>query len=171
MINQTKKINCAGLVLIGLFLLSGCSDDSRSPDEDQAGHSHNGSIMTAHHTGTSKELDSHFRSSSHHGSGEAGTVPNDGRQITITATDFEFDPAEIVSEPGETLFITLINKGEAVHMWQIRDMPGTHLHAPPGESVSGKINSPEEPGEYEIYCGTAGHEELGMVGMLKIRSQ
>lgn len=112
-----------------------------------------------------------MHSGDHHESSEGMEVPEDARRITITATDYDFDPAGVEAAPGEKLFIKLVNKGNTIHMWQLKGMSETHLHAEPGESASKLITAPEEPGDYHIFCGTKGHEQLGMVGTLSVKTE
>lgn len=112
--------------------------------------------------------DHHMESGDPHTATFVGEKPDDARHITITATDFEFSPAEIRAKPGEKLYIELVNEGNVVHMWQLRDRPATHIHTPVGETSAKVVVAPESPGEYEIVCGTPGHEDRGMVGTLKV---
>lgn len=95
----------------------------------------------------------------------------DARRITVTATDHAFDPAEIEAAPGEKLAIQLTNQGNVGHMWQLKGMPATHIHAKHGQSATQVITVPEEAGDYKIFCGMEGHEEMGMVGTLSVQSE
>ena len=92
------------------------------------------------------------------------------RAVTITATDFAFEPKTITAAPGEKLYVTLINKGQAVHMWQLDGLPETHLHTPVGETAAKTIVAPSQTGPYKVICSTPGHEQLGMIGQLEVRS-
>ena len=109
------------------------------------------------------------KSNNHHAAASNGQRPSDARKVTVEATDFAFDPATITAHPGEKLFIELVNKGDAVHMWQTENKPETHVHTPVGETSSKVVQAPGEAGNYRIICQTPGHEERGMVGTLEVR--
>ena len=94
--------------------------------------------------------------------------PADARKITIAAKDYYFEPADITASPGEMLHVELINEGSTMHMWEVEDVSGTHLHTQVGESASTTFKAPSEPGSYRIYCGAPGHAERGMVGTLTV---
>jgi nitrite reductase (NO-forming) len=63
--------------------------------------------------------------------------------------------------------VNLVNKGAAVHTF---DIDALNVHS--GEYTSGQtgsvtINAP--PGEYEYYCAVPGHKQAGMVGKLIVK--
>lgn len=143
--------------------LAGCGSEATTDSHMHEGHEHSNGGDHDMHDGHSDDAYS--------GSSSKMQESTDARHITITATEYAFDPAKIEAAPGEKLVIKLINKGNTVHMWQLKGMPDTHIHTRIGESATKVITAPEEVGDYKIYCATKGHEELGMVGSLSVTAE
>lgn len=179
--NQThpKSILTIASALIALLALVGCGEeDSVNPymhdmheGDEPVGEQHNmhtGDVATdGQHNMQMGEMTTGEDSKA--STGMAETM--DARRITVTATDHAFDPSEIEATPGEKLAIQLTNQGNAGHMWQLKGMPATHIHAKHGQSATQVITVPEEAGDYKIFCGMEGHEEMGMVGTLSVQSE
>ena len=87
--------------------------------------------------------------------------------LSVTALDFEFDPAELSAHAGEVTF-ELGNDGDAPHALAVRgngrDDSSEVIDG--GESTSFSLDL--EDGTYEIYCPVDDHEEQGMVGTLAV---
>jgi plastocyanin len=83
--------------------------------------------------------------------------------ITVTATEFAFDPDTIQVAAGAEVTFTLVNGGSAPHDITIDEL-AFQLFAQPGETVSDTVTVPA--GVYEFYCSVAGHRALGMEGEL-----
>ncbi|HSJ28924.1 MAG TPA: cupredoxin domain-containing protein [Acidimicrobiia bacterium] len=86
--------------------------------------------------------------------------------VTVSATEFSYDPATIEVGAGMTVSLTLVNNGVVEHDITIDDL-GVVVHANPGETVSETITVPA--GEYEVHCSIPGHREAGMEGVLVAR--
>jgi plastocyanin len=86
-----------------------------------------------------------------------------GMEITVTATEFAFDPETLEVPAGTPVTITLVNNGVVEHDITIDEL-GFHLLALPGETVSETITVPA--GIYHVYCAVPGHHEAGMIGEL-----
>lgn len=166
---------------LALLAFTGCSEGDR-PDHhmmdglhehaDAATGSHDAHAATtdeseAHDHANHASQDDHSGAGDHHGSTQE-TKPSDARAVRVVATDFAFEPKTITATPGEKLYVTLVNEGEAVHMWQIGDQMKTHVHTNAGETSSKVVTVPTEPGVYDLVCTTPGHEQLGMVGKLVV---
>lgn len=177
----TTKILLTLTAAAALAGLSACSDQDEHHsdgmhDTHDAGMHEEHSAEQQHEDADMHHDSDHAASNSatdrgtevHHASTEA-EKPADARTVEIVATDYAFDPATVTAEPGEKLYIKLVNQGEAVHMWQIEGMPETHVHTNPGVTASKVITAPEKSGSYQVICQTPGHEERGMVGTLKVR--
>jgi len=115
------------------------------------------------HTGEGHHSDADM---GHHEQQNMGVIPSDARRLKIIAKEFMFAPANVSAHPNETLVIELVNEGVVAHMWEIKGLEGTHVHAEVGETVLGIIRVPSEPGVYETYCTVPGHKEAGMAGKL-----
>jgi plastocyanin len=93
-------------------------------------------------------------------------APVASMEVTVSATEFSFDPDTIEVTAGEPVTITLINRGVVEHDITIDDL-GIVIHANAGETVSETFTVPA--GEYHIHCSIPGHHEAGMMGMLVAR--
>jgi len=103
--------------------------------------------------------------------------------ITVDMADFSFNPAQVSVPAGSEVELNLSNSGTLEHEWVIM-LLGQEATAPfddddegnlyweaellPGDSQTFTFTAPEEPGEYQLVCGTAGHLEAGMVGNLTV---
>jgi uncharacterized cupredoxin-like copper-binding protein len=88
-----------------------------------------------------------------------------GMEITVTATEFVFDPDTLEVPAGVPVTITLINRGVVEHDFTIEEL-GIDVLAQPGETVSETFTF--EAGEYHILCSIPGHHEAGMLGTLTV---
>ncbi|MBT62765.1 MAG: hypothetical protein CML13_06090 [Puniceicoccaceae bacterium] len=172
----------ASFAALASLVLTGCSEDD-SPDRHMMDGLHEHAEATdgshdahtssnegeAHDHASHASPDDHSGDGDHHASTQE-TKPSDARAVRVVATDFAFEPKTITAAPGEKLYVTLVNKGNAVHMWQIGDRMETHVHTNVGETSSKVVTVPTEPGVYNLVCTTPGHEQLGMVGKLEVRS-
>jgi plastocyanin len=103
---------------------------------------------------------------------------------SVTMSDFAFNPAQISVPAGSQVNLTLVNDGTLAHEFVIIKK-GLQVNAPfeedqdedkiyweneveAGETESEAFSAPEEPGEYQIICGIAGHLEQGMQGTLTV---
>jgi uncharacterized cupredoxin-like copper-binding protein len=103
--------------------------------------------------------------------------------ISVDMHEFAFTPASYSVPAGAEVNITLKNSGALEHEWVVMK-PGTQATAPfdendeaniyweeeldAGQSGAYTFTAPQEPGEYQVVCGTAGHLEAGMVGTLTV---
>lgn len=102
-------------------------------------------------------------------------------ELEVTLTDFQFTPARATVPAGAEVTLTVTNEGTLEHEWVLVKQ-GQTIEAPFGEGDEDKIfwegeveagetetftfTAPQEPGEYQIVCGIAGHLEAGMEGSL-----
>ncbi|MBI3538101.1 MAG: cupredoxin domain-containing protein [Chloroflexi bacterium] len=100
------------------------------------------------------------------GSGGTG-ASSAGLNITVTNTEFKFDPAEITAAPGQTVNLTVKNAGSIQHTW-ILAAANVKLTVDPGQTVTKTFTAPAA-GTYEITCDVPGHKEAGMVGKLTVK--
>lgn len=90
-------------------------------------------------------------------------VVEGARTIAVSATSFEFEPAEITVTAGEDVAIALTSD-DVLHDFTV-DGVEVHVAAEPGETAEGGLRV-VEPGEYRITCTVEGHREAGMEGTL-----
>ncbi len=98
------------------------------------------------------------------GSAGGGAAKN----VTVTATEFKFDPATIDATPGQTINLTVKNNGTIQHTW-VLPQSNVKLTIDPGKTVSQTFTAPSTPGTYQYECDIAGHKEAGMVGQLVVK--
>ena len=106
------------------------------------------------------------------GEEEAATQPaaEDGplETIEVSATEFEFEPAEIELDAAGTYRFVLMNDGGAPHALEIE---GNGIEAET-ETIEGgqtaQVDVALEEGEYEIYCPVGDHADQGMVGRIVV---
>lgn len=94
--------------------------------------------------------------------------PRKQQEFVITASEFSFSPSSIRIAADETVKFTLINKGSVEHDFDIAGT-GIHLHAAPGETVSGTFTL-QQQGKFEAVCTLPGHKEAGMHSAIRVGS-
>jgi plastocyanin len=98
------------------------------------------------------------------GASSAGGSP---LNVTVTATEFKYDPATINATPGQTINLTVKNTGSVQHTWALA-AANVKLTVDPGKSVTQTFTAPAA-GTYAFECDIAGHKEAGMVGQLIVK--
>ena len=100
--------------------------------------------------------------------GGASNAGSGGKDVTVTATEFKFDPATINVSPGQIVNLTLKNNGSIEHTWVIKAI-NFKLTVASGKSGTKTFTAPTDPGTYPIECDVAGHKEAGMTGQLIVK--
>ncbi len=100
--------------------------------------------------------------------GGGGSTSGGGQSITITATDFKFDPNTINATPGQTINLTLKNNGQARHTFVLKDA-NVNIGADPGQTATTTFKAPATAGTYQFICDVPGHAEQGMTGQLIVK--
>lgn len=99
------------------------------------------------------------------GSSTGGSGPVN---VTLTANEFKFDPATINAAPGQTINVTLTNKGSVDHTFVFAPA-NFKMTVAAGKSDTKSFTAPTAPGTYNFDCDIAGHKEAGMVGKLVVK--
>ncbi len=89
------------------------------------------------------------------------------QNITVTATEFKFDPATITVKAGDKVTLTLNNKGTLEHTFVQPDL-NINLKAAAGQSASTTFTA-TKAGSYQVVCDVPGHKEAGMVGTIVVQ--
>lgn len=90
------------------------------------------------------------------------------REVVIVARDYEFSPAEVTAEPGETIRVVLRNEGKMQHDWVLEGTDFRTELVSPGEEATVEVTL-DEADEYAFYCSVPGHRALGMEGTLTVQ--
>lgn len=114
--------------------------------------------------------------------GASGPTTN----LKVDMVEFMFEPADYSIPAGQEITLDLSNNGAVVHEFVIMKF-GTNVgenfgpedeaniyweaELDPGRSDSLTFTAPNEPGEYQIVCGTEGHYQAGMVAKLIVVAQ
>ena len=102
------------------------------------------------------------------GGGSSGGGGSSPLNVSMTATEFKYDPNVINASPGQTINLTVKNVGTVQHTW-VFDQEHIKLTMDPGQSASKTFTAPTAPGTYQFYCDEPGHKEAGMVGQLIVK--
>ena len=101
------------------------------------------------------------------GGSSSSSTSASGVNVTVSLTEFKFDPMNVTVSPGQTVNLTLINKGSIDHTWVV---VGTAVKftVGAGKTTTQTFTAPAA-GTYVIDCDIAGHKEAGMVGQLIVK--
>jgi plastocyanin len=100
-------------------------------------------------------------------SGGASTGGGSALNVTVTLTEFKFDPGTVNATAGQTVNLTLVNKGSVVHTW-VLPAANVKVSVDPGKTLTKTFTAPAA-GSYDVTCDEAGHKEAGMVGKLIVK--
>jgi uncharacterized cupredoxin-like copper-binding protein len=113
-------------------------------------------------------------------------------KLILTVDDRQVSPSVLKATVGQTLTLTLENKGTALHDFTVKDIPIAHeavshgashdmsymqddhldVHVAVEPGQSGTVTfMPTTPGTYEFYCTLPGHKEAGLKGEFIVESQ
>jgi len=106
--------------------------------------------------------------------GGTGGTSGGGATLTVEMGDLYFKPNTLTAKPGQTLQITLDNRGSLEHNFVLYDADGKTVLfekdvIQPGQKVNISLKAPEKPGTYLYVCTVPGHREGGMVGTLTVQ--
>jgi len=105
-------------------------------------------------------------------------------KISVTTTDFKFEPTSWTVSAGNEVELTLTNDGTLEHEWVIikqgmevtipfdeddEDKVYWEMEAQPGETNTETFTAPTEAGTYTVVCGIPAHLEQGMTGTLIVK--
>ena len=110
-------------------------------------------------------------------------------KVTVTMTEFGFEPNTINVTAGSPVELTLVNEGAVEHDFVIEVIPvtdvsssnsGDHhmgadhvdydLHTSTAAGETSTLTfTPTEPGTYQIICSVPGHKDAGMIGELIVK--
>ncbi len=86
--------------------------------------------------------------------------------IRMTATNFKFQPNNIMTRVGDTITFAIKNTSGTTHNFSLMDPTGNtirNIDIPAGESVDVTVTF-SKAGIYPFQCNKTGHSTLGMKG-------
>jgi plastocyanin len=106
-------------------------------------------------------------------SGQRSDVP-EPQKVTLTATDYAFNPSVVHAAAGRSLQITIVNRSNDTHglrfVLSYGEVPFP-TNVPPGQSASATFDDLGKPGTYRFYCPVDDHDGHGMHGTLIISEE
>ena len=103
--------------------------------------------------------------------------------ITVSLTDFQFQPANFTIPAGKEITLNATNTGAVAHNFVImklgttagelfddNDLPNVYweVQVDPGGKANVTFRAPSEPGDYQLVCRTPGHLAAGMTGTITV---
>jgi len=102
-------------------------------------------------------------------------APPPEREIVVAMTEYAFLPPVIEVSTAERIRLLVRNIGRLEHDLMPDDrgraLGLAHVHLAPGASASNDWTAPADPAEVRIVCTIVGHETLGMVARVIVRSR
>ncbi len=83
---------------------------------------------------------------------------------TVSMKDMRFRQTEVHVKAGQPVTLRVVNQDGYAHAF---DIDAFDIHTPlAANEVREFTITPQQPGRYDFYCGTPGHQMAGMVGVL-----
>jgi plastocyanin len=99
------------------------------------------------------------------GAAETASTPAAASELTVVATEFAFEPADLRLPADQDVAVALENAGVVEHDITVDELD-LEIYAAAGETTTGTINAPA--GSYAYYCSIPGHRQAGMEGTLTV---
>lgn len=161
-----RFFSMTGLAVVVLIVLAACGapkDEGPAPTVTRVASPINAPVLSPTPAEGQEPAQPTAAPSSPEAGGDNGAASG-AQEVTVTAHDIYFDPAEIHVKAGTVKFI-LPNEGAAPHDFSI-DALNVSVAMPPGETQTVEVDLPA--GTYEFYCNVPGHKAAGMVGTLVV---
>jgi uncharacterized cupredoxin-like copper-binding protein len=105
------------------------------------------------------------------GQSSGAPAPVSSGEITIKATEWKFEPANISVEAGKPIKLVLRNEGKIEHNVHVTGLTvggnELQLQAKTGETVSLEF-TPDKSGTFDLACTLPAHKDAGMVGKFEV---
>jgi Cu+-exporting ATPase len=89
------------------------------------------------------------------------------QQVTVTASELRFQPAEVHVRAGQWVSLRLVNDDPVFHDWMVEGVENVDTPARPGQTTAIRFIL-DTPGRYAVECSVPGHADGGMVGTLVV---
>ena len=90
-----------------------------------------------------------------------------GGAISMSATDFKFDPATINAKVGQEVTVNVKNNGAVLHDFMSADLKVPSTLVDVGKTTAVKF-TPTAAGTFKFVCSQPGHEASGMHGTVTV---
>ncbi|MCR4276398.1 MAG: cupredoxin domain-containing protein [Candidatus Parcubacteria bacterium] len=87
--------------------------------------------------------------------------------VTISGSEFKYEPATISAKVGQTVTVTYTNAGKYPHNLVIDELSFTSKTIKAGETETFSF-VPDKVGTFSFYCSLPNHREKGMVGTISV---
>ncbi len=87
-------------------------------------------------------------------------------EVTVTGSNFKFEPSTITVKKGETVKLTFVNSG-GTHDWVIDQFNAKTNRIQSGASETIQFVA-DTAGSFEYYCSVGNHRAMGMKGTLVV---
>jgi uncharacterized cupredoxin-like copper-binding protein len=161
-----RFFSMTGMAVVVLIVLAACGapkDDGPEPTVTRIASPANAPVITATSEAGAPTAAPPTAEGSQAAGGDEGSASGE-QEITVTAHDIYFDPAELHVKAGKVKFV-LPNEGAAEHDFSIDDL-GIQVNMPAGATQTLEADLPA--GTYEYYCNIPGHKDAGMIGTLVV---
>lgn len=113
------------------------------------------------------------------GSAAGGGGPSD--TVSVLATEFAFDPADVTIPAATEVPVTLDNAGAVVHNWTVlseeigseaefsEDLVLAQVPDTEGGASTEEAITIDEAGDYQVICTIPGHLDGGMAGTVTVQ--
>lgn len=88
--------------------------------------------------------------------------------ITISGSEFKYEPAMISAKVGQTVTVTYTNTGKYSHNFVIDELGVKSQTIKAGETQTFSF-VPDKTGTFAFYCSLPSHREKGMSGVLTVK--
>lgn len=90
--------------------------------------------------------------------------------VTVTLSDYSFEPKEITAAKGQTVVLTLKNTGDRDHDLVLQGAYEGNRSKLVGQGTESQFEFvADHTGTFEFICSLRGHKDRGMVGTLIVR--
>ncbi|HSW88656.1 MAG TPA: cupredoxin domain-containing protein [Candidatus Saccharimonadales bacterium] len=117
-------------------------------------------------TATSTMMQSATAAPTEKGTASSEAMQNETQKITVTASNFTFDPKTITVKKGQPVELTFKNS-EGMHDLVIDEFNVKTKVIPGGQSETISF-TPNKTGTFNYYCSVGNHRAMGMQGTITV---
>lgn len=100
-------------------------------------------------------------------SSSSSSSSSSAQRIEVVGTEFAYNPSTLTVKRGQTVEIVFKNEGSVAHDLLIDEFNVKTAAIAAGQSTTVRF-TPNQAGQFKIYCAEPGHEAAGMVATLVV---